>query len=125
MIIDWEGIRFEVDDAGTTWATLADDAHNSLTLECRDGAVTFHADASPRFGASALLEITALCMILVKDAVGGATGAQQAGPILAGRSQPGDPDAYIPEQRQAADETSDIQPAARRPPRAASARAEP
>jgi hypothetical protein len=110
MIIHWEDIRFEVDDAGTSWATLADDAHNSLTLEWRDGAVTFHADGSPRFDVGSLLEITALCMILAKDELGKEAGAQPAGPSVAVSSHSGETEAYIPGQRQA----SDINPAATR-----------
>jgi hypothetical protein len=115
MIIHWEDIRWDVDEAGTSWATLADAAHDSLTLECRDGAITFHTDGSPRFDASTLMEITALCMVLAKEAVTQAGGAHHEGRIFASTSQPGDSDTYVPEQRLATDaQTGDADPAAAR-----------
>jgi hypothetical protein len=70
MMIHWENIHWETDDAGTSWATLADEEHNSLTLENRDGMITFHTDGSPRFDVSTFLDITALCVILSKNTLG-------------------------------------------------------
>jgi hypothetical protein len=112
MIIYWEDIRWEVDDAGTSWATLADEEHNTLTLENRDGKITFHTDGSPQFDAGTLLEITALCMVMAKETLS-QSGGPHEGRIIAQTSQPGDADAFIPEQRHALDpDADDIDPAA-------------
>jgi hypothetical protein len=106
MIIYWEDIRWEVDDAGTSWATLADEEHNTLTLENRQGKITFHTDGSPRFDASTVLEITALCTILSKEALG-QPDEPHNGRIVAETSQPGDADAFVPQQRHALDPDAD------------------
>jgi hypothetical protein len=107
MIINWEDIRWEEDDAGTSWATVADEQHNALTLESRDGKITFQTDGSPRFDAGTVLEITAICMVMSKDAVGEHSGAR-GGRIIAETSQPGDADTYIPAQRHALDPDADV-----------------
>jgi|HubBroStandDraft_3_1064219.scaffolds.fasta_scaffold520836_1 hypothetical protein len=110
MIIYWEDIRWEVDDAGTSWATLADEEHNSLTLENRDGKITFHTDGSPRFDTRTILEITALCMILEEDALGKPDGARQ-GHITTRSTDSRDADTFIPGQRHAPDpEPGDVEP---------------
>ncbi len=70
MIIQWEKILWEEDDTGTSRATLADDEHNMLTLEKRDGKIVFHTDGSPSFELSTVLDITTLFMILSSDALG-------------------------------------------------------
>jgi hypothetical protein len=98
--IHWENINWETDDVGTSWATLADAEHNSLTLENRDGTITFHTDGNPRFDVSTVLDITAVCMILSKNAL------DQPGPVGQGgatsRSAPeGASEVLVPEQRQA------------------------
>jgi hypothetical protein len=69
MKIHWENIRWETDDVGTSWATLADEEHNSLTLENRDDTITFHTDGSPQFDISTILDLTALCMVLSRNAL--------------------------------------------------------
>jgi hypothetical protein len=69
MKIDWESIKWETDDVGTSWATLADEEHNGLTLENRDGTITFHTDGNPRFDVSTALELIALCAILSMNAL--------------------------------------------------------
>jgi hypothetical protein len=114
MIIYWEDIRWEVDDAGTSWATLADEEHNNLTLESRDGKITFHTDGSPSFDARTILEITALCMILEEDALGKPDGARQ-GHITARGTDSRDAGTFIPGQRHAPDpEPGDVKPEATR-----------
>jgi hypothetical protein len=70
MKIHWEHIRWETDDLGTSWATVADEEHNSLTLENRDGTITFHTDGDPRFDVGTILDITALCAVLSRNALG-------------------------------------------------------
>jgi hypothetical protein len=114
MIIYWEDIRWEVDDAGTSWATLADEEHNSLTLENRDGKITFHTDGSPRFDARTILEITALCMILEEDALGQPGEARQSR-VTARSSDSRDVGTFVPRPRHASDpEPSEIEPEATR-----------
>jgi hypothetical protein len=118
MIIYWEDIRWEVDDAGTSWATLADEDHNSLTLENRDGRITFHTDGSPSFEPSTVLEITALCMILSKESLGQA-GQTRQDRVAARSSESDDASAFIPAPRHATDaEPNDIEAEATRLPRA-------
>jgi hypothetical protein len=112
MIIYWEDIRWEVDDAGTSWATLADEEHNSLTLENRDGKITFHTEGTPRFDARRILEITALCMILEEDALAEPDAAGQ-GRVTARSSDSRDADTFIPGQRHAPDpKPGDMKPEA-------------
>ena len=77
MRIHWENIDWETDDGGTSWATLADEEHNSLTLENRDDTITFHTDGNPTFDASTVLDIVALCVILFRDAIGQASRPRQ------------------------------------------------
>jgi hypothetical protein len=116
MIINWEDIRWEADDAGTSRATLADEEHNSLTLENRDGKITFRTDGSPTFNTSTVLEITALCMLLSKEDLGRAELGRPARITTRGaQPDPGEPDGetFVPEPRQALDtEPHDIEPEA-------------
>ncbi len=113
MIIQWESIRWEADDAGTSWATLADEDHNSLTLENRDGKVTFHTDGSPRFDASTVMDIAALCAILSKNALGQASRTRQ-GRVTARTTHRSDAGPVVPEPRRApATEPREIKPKAR------------
>ena len=102
MIIHWEDIRWEVDDSGTSWATLADEEHNSLTLENRDGKITFHTDGSPRFDTRTILEITALCMILEEDAIGQSGEARQSR-VTARSSDSREVGTFVPRPRHAPD----------------------
>lgn len=112
MIINWEDIRWEVDDAGTSWASVADEEHNSLTLENRGGKITFHTDGSPRFDARRVLEITALCMILEQDVLAEPAEARQGHSAARGAGSR-DADTFIPGQRHAPDpEPAGIQPEA-------------
>jgi hypothetical protein len=97
MKIHWENIHWETDDVGTSWATLADGEHNSLTLESRDDMITFHADGSPRFEIGEILDFTTLCLILSRNAL--------ADRIDEGRdsdrgSRAPDSGVLVPEQRQ-------------------------
>ena len=69
MMIHWENIHWETDDVGTSWATLADGEHNSLTLESRDDTITFHVDGNPRFEIGEILDLTTLCLILSRNAL--------------------------------------------------------
>jgi hypothetical protein len=69
MKIHWENIRWETDAVGTSWATIADEDHNSLTLENRDGRIAFYTDGTPRFEIGAILDITALFAILSRNAL--------------------------------------------------------
>ncbi len=88
MKIHWDNIKWETDDAGTSWATLADEEHNSLTLENRDGTITFHTDGNPRFDASTVLDLTVLFVVLSRDAMGQPTQAIKTTPTPAGRGTP-------------------------------------
>jgi hypothetical protein len=69
MKIHMDHIRWETDDIGTSRATVADNDHNSLTLENRDGTVAIYTDGTPRFELSAILDITALFAILSRKAL--------------------------------------------------------
>ncbi len=100
MKIHWDNVKWETDDVGTSWATLADEEHNMLTLENRDGTITFHTDGNPRFDVSTVLDITALCAILSRNAL------DQAGPSHQGRTASRSKrdrasEVLVPEQRQA------------------------
>jgi hypothetical protein len=77
MIIQWEKIQWEADDSGASSATLADEDHNNLTLQNRDGKITFHTDGSPSFDISTVLDITTLCMILCSNAIADAARPRQ------------------------------------------------
>ena len=97
MKIHWENIHWETDDVGTSWATLADGEHNSLTLESRDDTITIHTDGSPRFEIGEILDLTTLCLVLSRNAI--------ADRIDAGRdadrgSRAPTPGALVPGQRQ-------------------------
>jgi hypothetical protein len=78
MRMHWENIHWETDHAGTSRATLADEEHNSLTLENRDDMITFHTDGSPRFEVSAVMDIMAVSAILSRNALD-ANRAEQPG----------------------------------------------
>jgi len=115
MIIYWEDIRWDVDDAGTSWATVADEEHNTITLENRAGRITFHTEGSPSFAASRVLEIAALCTVMSEEALG-EPQAPHRGRIVAETAQPGDADTFVPQQRQALDpDAADIGPVTTRP----------
>jgi hypothetical protein len=110
MIIYWEDIRWEEDDAGTARATVADERHNTLMLESRDGKITFQTDGEPSFDASKIMEIAALCMVLAEDSTD-LTPSTHHGRIVAETSQPGDADAFIPQQRRGYDpDVGNIEP---------------
>jgi hypothetical protein len=98
MKIHWENIHWMTDDVGTSWATLADGEHNSLTLESRDDTITFHADGSPRFEIGEILDLATLCLILSRNAlpdrIDEARRSDHGTPTSAG------PDVLVPEQRQ-------------------------
>jgi hypothetical protein len=118
MIIYWEDIRWDVDDAGTSSATLADEEHNSLTLESCNGRITFRTDGSPSFDASTIHEIVALCAIMTKEGAGQHGGAHP-GRIVATSSQSRAANSFVPEQRRALDQDADyIDPDATRLPHA-------
>jgi hypothetical protein len=99
MKIDWEDIRWETDDVGTSWATLADEEHNSLTLEYREGRIAFHTDGNPRFEVPTVLEITALCVVLSRNALGQVGRTDRARDTA--RSSGAHAATLVPEQRHA------------------------
>lgn len=99
MRMHWENINWETDDAGTSRATLADDEHNSLTLENRDGTITFHTDGSPRFEISAVMDIVALSAIMSRSAL--ETDRTQQGRAAADTPLARTAEALVPEQRDA------------------------
>jgi hypothetical protein len=114
MIIQWEDIRWDADDAGTSWATLVDEDDNSLTLENRAGKIIFHTLGSPRFDASTVLDIASVCVILSKNALNQANRARARG-VATRRAQPRATGTLIPEPRRApAAEPHDTKPKARR-----------
>lgn len=104
MNIYWENVRWETEDTGTTSATLADNEHNSLTLEHRDGMITFYTDGNPSFDVGAVLDITAICMVLSKTALG--QGGDDS--ATAAASQGEDTDVHVPGPRQEATHQRDI-----------------
>lgn len=98
MKIHWESIHWETDDVGTSWATIADEEHNSLTLENRDGKIAFYTDGIPRFEIGAILDITALCAILSRNAL---ADLVDQGHLAAETSGDRDTGVVVPSQRQA------------------------
>jgi hypothetical protein len=100
MNIQWENIRWETDDAGTSWATLADDEHNMLRLENRGSNITFHTDGDPSFDAGTLLDIATLCLLLSRNALD-KTDAVGEGRSQARVSQTRPSDVNVPEPRRA------------------------
>ena len=114
MIIQWEKIRWEADDSGTSSATLADEEHNSLTLENRDGKITFHTDGRPSFDVSTVLDITTLCMILSSNALAEA-GRTRQGRATARGGRAREARGLVPEPRRAqAAQPHDVKPKAKR-----------
>jgi hypothetical protein len=103
MNIYWENVRWETEDTGAVSATLADKEHNSLTLEHRDGEITFRTDGSPKFDTAAILDITAICMVLAR------TSLSQAAPDTA---QAEASNVHVPGPRQAATRHEDVRPRA-------------
>jgi hypothetical protein len=99
MRMHWENINWETDDAGTSRATLMDDENNSLTLENRDGTITFHTDGSPRFDVSTVMDIMALSAILSRSAL--EADRTQRGPVTADTPLARTAEALVPEQRDA------------------------
>jgi hypothetical protein len=77
MIMDWQSIRWEADDAGTSRATLTDNELNSLIVEHSGDKVTFHTEGSPSFDAAAALDIAALCVAVSKNALGRSTTSRR------------------------------------------------
>jgi hypothetical protein len=114
MIIQWEKILWEEDDTGTSRATLADDEHNMLTLENREGKIAFHTDGSPTFDVTTVLDIATLFMILASNALGQA-GRSRQGRTSARGARAREAGALIPEPRRApAAQPRDVKPKARR-----------
>jgi hypothetical protein len=99
MRMHWENISWETDDAGTARATLADEEHNSLTLENRDGTITFHTDGNPRFEVSAVMDIMAVSAILSRNALDADRTGK--GGVSAQTSLARAAEALVPEQRDA------------------------
>ncbi|HEY2313631.1 MAG TPA: hypothetical protein VGH96_08460 [Streptosporangiaceae bacterium] len=99
MRMHWENINWETDDAGTSRATLADEEQNSLTLENRDGTITFHTEGSPRFDASAVMDIMALSAIMSRSAL--EADRTQQSRAAADTPLAGTAEALVPEQRDA------------------------
>jgi hypothetical protein len=100
MNIQWENIRWETDDAGTSWATLADDESNTLRLESRGSTITFHSDGDPSFDAETLMDIATLCLLLSRNALD-QTGAVDEGRSQARRPQTRASDVTVPAPRRA------------------------
>jgi hypothetical protein len=99
MRMHWENINWETDDAGTSRATLADEEHNSLTLENRDGTITFHTEGSPKFEVSAVMDIMALSAIMSRSALDANRTGQ--GRVAADTPVARTAEALVPEQRDA------------------------
>jgi hypothetical protein len=114
MIIQWEKIRWEADDSGTSSATLADDDHNSLTLEIRDSKIAFYTDGKPSFDIGTVLDITTLCMILSSNALANA-GRTRQGRATGRSARASGARPLIPEPRRAsAGQQHDVKPKAKR-----------
>lgn len=113
MIIQWEKILWEEDDTGTSRATLADEEHNMLTLENREGKIAFHTDGSPTFDVSTVLDIATLFMILASNALGQA-GRSRQGRTSARGARAREAGALIPEPRAPTAQPHDVKPKARR-----------
>jgi hypothetical protein len=102
MNIYWENVRWETEDTGAVSATMADKEHNSLTLEHRDGMITFYTDGSPSFDIAAILDITAICMVLSRTSLSQAAGVPQADASTV----------HVPGPRQAGTQQEDFRPRA-------------
>jgi len=125
MKIHWENIRWETDDVGTSWATVADEQHNSLTLENRDGTITFHTDGDPRFDVSTILDITALCAVLSRNALGQIGGPPQ-GPEPPRSTSARTAGLLVPEQRHTPlTQDDEVEPKVRRLPGTGSSACQP
>jgi hypothetical protein len=98
MNVYWENVRWETEDTGTMSATLADKEHNSLTLEQRDGMITFLTDGNPSFDVGAIMDITSIFMVLCRKSLSQAGEIDEASGTAASQAEGS---VHVPGPRQA------------------------
>jgi hypothetical protein len=107
MNIYWENVRWETEEAGAKSATLADNEHNSLTLKQHDGTITFYTNGNPSFDTGAILDITAICMVLSKASLSQA-GESATGGARTDEAQAEATNVHVPGPRQEAAQQEDV-----------------